>query len=401
MNPLNGARFPRLLERFNQFDPEFEANFFDVANELRERCPVVHSEANGGFWVFSRFPDVRDAFGDQSRFTTVPTVTIPRNPGAVPLIPLQCEPSVHRDFRRALDPYFRVNAVAKYEDGIREITTELIDEFIELGRCEFIRDFARKLPGAVVFRLFLGLPEEEVDEAFRLTLAIMHKLGTEEVLHVHKAFMDLISGMLERRRAEPPRGDVVDALFEATIGDRPITEDEILRTVLMLIAAGLDTTAHSLGNMLVTLTRRPELRKRLEVEPELIPNAIEELLRWEPPASGLVRSAVEDVTVDGQRLRAGDPILLLVSAANRDPDVFDRPDDIDFDRDQIRHLSFGYGPHYCIGTHLARLELRVALEELLTRVRDVQIMDDTVEYDSGTSRGPAHLNIEFTPGRRR
>lgn len=394
------TRFARLLDRFDHFDPEFEANFFEVSNELRDRCPVAHSDAHGGYWILSRFADVREGFGNEQHYTAVPTVTIPVNPGAVPLIPLQCPTEVHRDFRRVLDPYFRAGAIASYEDGMRSITTDLIDEFVEAGRCEFVADFARKLPGAVIFRLFLGLPEDEVDEAFRLTMAIMHSLGTDDAPKVHAEFMQLISGMLERRRCEPPRGDVVDALFEGTVGDRPMTQDEILRTVLMLIAAGLDTTAHSLGIMLVALTRQPELRARIDADPSLIPAAIEELLRWEPPASGLVRSAVDDVAVDGHRIPAGDPILLLVSAANRDPEVFDHPDEIDVDRHNLRHLSFGYGPHYCLGVHLARLELRVALEELLARVRDVRLVDDPIEYDSGTSRGPARLAIEFTPGPR-
>lgn len=396
----SAARFSRLLERFDQFDPEFEENFFDVANELRQRCPVAHSDAHGGFWTFARNADVQAGFSDDLVYTAVPTVTIPVNPTAVPILPLQAEPDVHRDFRRILDPYFRPRAVMKYEDGIRQITTELIDAFIEQGRCEFINDFARPLPGTLIFRLFLGLPESELDEAFRLTMAIMHGLGTEEAENVHQRFMALIARMLDRRRREPPRGDIIDALFAGTVQDRPLTEDETLRIVLMLIAAGLDTTAHSLGTMMITLTNRPELRKRLEAEPELIPRAVEELLRWEPPAGGLVRTAAKDQLVGGQHVRAGDHVLLLVAAANRDPADRVDPDAIDFDRENVRHLSFGYGPHYCLGVHLARLELRVALEELLARVRDVRILDEKITYDSGTSRGPVALHLEFAPGSR-
>jgi cytochrome P450 len=393
-------RFPRLLERFDHFDAEFEGNFFDVANELREQCPVVHSEAYGGFWTYSRYADVQDGFGNDERYSTVPTVTIPVNPAAVGIIPLQCEPGIHRDFRRILDPYFRAAAVAQYEADIRRITVQLIDSVIEQGSCEFIRELARPLPGAVIFRLFLGLPESEVDEAFRLTMAIMHALGTPEAASVHHDFMRLIAMMLERRRTEPPRGDVIDALFHGTVQGRALTEDERLRTLVQIIAAGLDTTSHALGAMMTRLTERPHLRAQLEAEPERMPRAVEELLRWEPPAGGLVRTAVNNVVVDGQRVKAGDHILLLVAAANRDPREYERPDEIDFDRDQVRHLSFGYGAHYCLGVHLARLELRVALEELLSRIRNVRIVDQQIRYDSGTSRGPAELHLEFTPGPR-
>ena len=259
-------RFPRLLDRFDPFDQEFGEHFFDVANELRERCPVAHSDAQGGFWTFTRFDDVLHGFADDTAFTTVPTVTIPPNPGAVPIIPLQCEPGIHRDFRRVLDPYFRAGAVAKYEDGIREIATELIDAFVERGRCEFVGDFARPLPGAVTFRLFLGLPESEVDEAYHWTLAIMHAAGTPEAPLVHQNFMRLITRMVERRRAEPRRDDVVDALLHGTVAGRQVTTDEVSRCLLQLIAAGLDTTMHALGNIVVTLSEHPELRDQLRAD---------------------------------------------------------------------------------------------------------------------------------------
>jgi len=397
---MTDSPFQRLLDRFDHFDPEFEESFFDVANELRQRCPVAHSDAHGGFWVFSRFADVQDGFGDERRFSSVPTVTIPVNPAAVPIIPLQCEPDVHRDFRRILDPYFRAGAVAGYETGIRRITTELIDSFIEAGCCEFIGDFARPLPGALMFRLFLGLPESEMDEAFRLTLAIMHSLGTPEAGQVHRQFMALISGMLDRRRDQPPRSDVIDALLGGAVQGRRLTDDEVIRTLIQLIAAGLDTTAHALGTMMIALTRRPAVRQRLEANPADIPRAVEEFLRWEPPAGGLVRTTVHDLEVGGRLVGAGDPVLLLVAAANRDDAEYERPDELDIDRPQGRHLSFGHGAHYCLGVHLARLELRVALEELLHRVQNVRITDAEIRYDSGTSRGPAELHLEFTPGPR-
>jgi cytochrome P450 len=387
-----------LIERFDPFDPEFKEHFFEVVDELREQCPVAHSDAQGGFWTFSSFADVLNGFADDDGFTPVPTVTIPTNPGAVPLIPLQLEGELHRDFRRLLDPYFRAAAVAKYESGIREITTDLIDTFIEEGCCEFVADFARRLPGAVVFRLFLGLPESEIDEAFHWTLAIMHSLGTPEAPFVHERFMSLIERMVERRKAEPRRDDVVDALLHGTVSGRPLAQDEILRALLQLIAAGLDTTAHALANMLVTLTERPELLERLVDQPQLLPRAVDELLRWEPPAGGLVRTARHDIVVGGQQLKAGDPILLLVAAANRDPGEFDSADTVHFERDRARNLAFGYGAHYCVGVHLARLELRVALEELLSRLSHIRIDETQITYDPGCSRGPAELHIQFTPG---
>ena len=387
----------RLMERFDPFDPDMEDHFFEVTEAMRQECPVAHSSAQGGFWTLSRFEDVMSGFGDERAFTTVNTVVIPPNPGAVPIIPLQCEPGIHREFRRLLDPYFRSGAVAKYEPGIRSIATELIDNFIERGECEFVSEFARPLPGLVVFRLFLGLPESEIDEGYHWTMAIMHAHGTPEAPEVHTNFMSYISRLLEQRESMPRRNDVVDALLHGSVGGRTPTRDEVQRCLIQLIAAGLDTTVHALGNMLVTLTENPALLQRLRDEPAILPKAIEELLRWQPPAGGLVRTAVHDVEIEGQRIRADDPVLLLVAAANRDPQEFDRADTIDFDRVRNRHLSFGYGPHYCLGVHLARLELQVVMEEILARLHGIRITD-RVRYDSGCSRGPRVLNLAFTPG---
>ena len=325
-----------------------------------------------------------------------PTTTIPPNPGAIPLIPLQCEPDVHGGFRRLLDPFFRVGAIAKYEAGIRQIVNGLIDGFIEAGRCEFIAEFARPLPGSVIFRLFLGLPDSELDQAYHWTMAIMHDLDKPDAHLIHRNFMELIAGMLERRRAEPRRADIVDALLHGTVSDRPLTDDEVLRTLMLLIAAGLDTTVHSVGIIMAPAGAMYRVAGAPN-EPQRLPGAIEELLRREPPAGGLVRTARQDTVVGGRQIHAGDRVLLLVASANRDPREYEAPEEIDIDR-QGRNLVFGYGAHYCLGVHLARLELRVALEEILARLSDIRIDETRITYDSGSSRGPTELHIQFTPG---
>ncbi len=392
------SSFARLIERYDPFDPECGEHFFEVADLLRERCPVAHSDANGGFWVVTRFEEVQRSFADAETLSTVPTTTIPPNPGAIPLIPLQCEPSDHVWFRRLLDPYFRANAVARYEGAIRNIVTQLIDSFVERGSCKFITEFARPLPGEVIFGLFLGLPDAAVDEAFTLILGMMHDLDKPGAKLIHRSFLELIAELLDQRRAGPRRDDVIDGLLHGTIAGRPLTEDEILRTLMHLIAAGLDTTYHALGNIIVTLTRRPDIYQLLREDQALIPGAIEEFLRWEPVAGGLVRTATSDLEIADQHIRAGDRILLLVASANRDPRQFDHPDEIDLQR-QARNLAFGHGPHYCLGVHLARLELRVALEELLSRLEDIRLEDDHVTYDSGCSRGPSEVRLSFAPVR--
>jgi cytochrome P450 len=391
--------FRRLLERFDPFDPECGDHFLEVADALREACPVAHSEAQGTFWTVTRFADVKNGFADNEGLSSVPTTTIPPNPGAVPVLPLQCEPDVHGGFRRLLDPFFRAGAIARYEEGIRRIVNELIDGFIERGQCEFIADFARPLPGAVIFQLFLGLPASELEAAYHWTMAIMHDLDKPDAHLIHQNFMELIAGLIARRRGEPRRPDVVDALLHGTVFERNLTDDEIFRTVMLLIAAGLDTTVHSLGIIMHRLSERPDLCEQLVAEPDLLPGAIEEFLRCKPPAGGLVRTASRDTVIGEEVIPAGDRVLLLVASANRDPREYDDPDELNFNRQGL-NLTFGYGAHYCLGVHLARLELRVALGEILSRMKHIRLLDDGVPYDSGCSRGPKalHLSFDAAPG---
>jgi cytochrome P450 len=170
---------------------------------------------------------------------------------------------------------------------------------------------------------------------------------------------------------------------------------------LQLIAAGLRTTSHALGYIMIRLAERPDLRSTLEANPPLLPSAIEEFLRIDAPSAGSVRTVQRDMVVGGTQLKEGDRVWLLIAGANRDPREYESPDELDIGRVQARHLSFGYGAHYCLGVHLARLELRVALEELLPRLGDFQIDEGGISYDSGCSRGPGELPISFPPGPRR
>ncbi len=396
--PPDDVRSPRLLARFDPYDDELDGRFFEVIDELREHCPVAHSDAQGGFWAVTRFDDVISGLGDDEGLSPVPTVSIPPNPGAVRIIPLQCVPTEHRGFRRLLDPYFRAGAIGKYEPGIRDICTELIDSFIERGQCEFITEFARKLPGAVIFRLFLGLPESEIDEAYHWTLGIVQSVTQPDGALVHQNFMNLIGRLVDARLAEPRREDIVDTLLHGTVLGRPLTRDEVQRTLLQLIAAGLRTTSHALGYIMIRLGQQPELHRTLAEDPQLLPAAIEEFLRIDAPSAGAVRTVQRDMVIEGTELKAGERVWLLLAGGNRDPREYKAPDELDISRPQSRHLSFGYGAHYCLGVHLARLEIRVALQELLSRLGDFQIDPARIKYDSGCSRGPSELSVSFTPG---
>jgi cytochrome P450 len=205
-----------------------------------------------------------------------------------------------------------------------------------------------------------------------------------------------------QRRQEPPRGDVVDAILAAEIDGRPITDGEIFGIIQLLILGGLETTAGALGQWIIRFSRQPEIPARLAREPGLVPDAVEELLRLDPPFVSVGRTVVEDAEIAGHQIKKGDHVMVSWLSANRDEAEFDDSDTFNPERERNRHLAFGAGPHRCAGSTLARLNLRIALEELTRRVHDIRLADDAepIPYHQAFNRSPLQLPITFTPGPR-
>jgi cytochrome P450 len=206
-----------------------------------------------------------------------------------------------------------------------------------------------------------------------------------------------------RRRSEPPLGDVVDAVLKAQIEGRDITQIEIIGILQLLLFGGLDTTSGALGQIVLRFCREPEIPKMLRAQPELIPEAMEELLRLECPFIFIARTAMKDVEVGGRQIKEGDRVLLSWVSANRDESEFGTcPADFDLERDANRHIAFGAGPHRCAGSHLAKMNLRVAIEEIVNRLDDLclAVPEEMVGFHSAFSRSPESVPIRFTPGPR-
>ena len=378
-------------------------HFYEVYAEMRRSCPVAHTDAHEGFWVVSRYEDVVRVMGDPESFSSSQSMVLPKPDFHPSFYPAMAAGETHREYRRFLNPHFSAAKVRTYEDGIREVVTALIDEFIENGQCEFVRQFARPLPATVFFRQVLDLPEDDLDAVFETVASVHHQATEEERQGAQLQLLLQVAELLARRRGEPRRDDVIDAILFGDVAGRPLSDEEAVTTVFLLIMGGLDTTAHTLANIIRHLATRPGLRARLEGEPELIPRAIEEFLRYEAVASEMVRFTTREAEVAGQTIPVGEYVLVSLASANRDERVWAEADEIDLDRDRKQpHVAFGYGAHFCIGAHLARLELRVALEEILARVHDIRI-DETVpiEWETGHSRGPTFTAITFVPGPRR
>lgn len=349
--------------------------------------------------VISRHEDAQFALRNSELFSSdMDAISI----GNVrPLIPLQINPPDHVKYRRLLDPLFAPKQVALLERDVRDLTNQLIDDFVATRECEFNSAVAIPLPCTVFLRL-LGLPYEDLDLFLEFKDNIIRAPGTtdEEMDVVRRAtgqrIYEYFDKVLDEREIER-RDDLLSRFLDAKVDDHELTRHDILDICYLFLLAGLDTVTASLGCMVSYLAQHPEQRRQLVDDPSLVPGAVEELLRWETPVPGVPRVLLSDLEVAGEQLQAGDKITVLLGSANIDDSEFPDPDVVDFARPANRHLAFGGGIHRCLGSHLARLELRVALEELHRRIPDYSIKPgETPKYTMGI-RAVEYLPLVFGP----
>lgn len=391
--------------RFDHHDPDFALDPWATYRELRERCPVAHSDTyDDGFWVLSRYDDVRAASLNPKVFSSdEDDLLIPETHQGW-LLPVQSDPPMTAQYRRTLNHLFSITAVRALEPSIREWATDAIDEVIEQGSCDFARDIARPVPGKVTMAL-LGWPVEGWRDVLDPIKQFTTHAGDDPERLAGASAVDgvrrRVTENLELRKQEPG-DDLVSRLIDSDVDGRPLRDDEIVALTMMVIFGGVDTTVSAIGNMLFYLDRDRDMRRRLIEEPELVPVAVDELLRYEPPVQGFARFVREDVEVGGQCLRAGEKALILWASANRDEEVFPEPDSVRLDRAPNPHLTFGIGVHRCLGASLAKAELQIVLEEVLRRLPEYEIVEDEVEPTStaGTVFERLRIPARFPPGSR-
>jgi cytochrome P450 len=385
---------------FDHVSPDLAQNLNETLAYMRGHHPVAHSDEHGGFWIVSRYEDVLEVAQDWKTFSSAHGVSVPGNENVVKAIPEHLDPPLHREYKRLINAHFTPAAVAPYEQPTRALVNRLIDDFIDAGRCDVMADLARPFPGLAFFELVLNAPSDRLAELNDMAAAVSVPNNPQR----HEASRGLyawIKEFLDARRREAPRGDVVDAVLAAQIEGRPITEDDAIAVVLLLILGGLETTAGALGQIIIRFCREPEIPEFLRREPERIPDAVEELLRLEPPFIAIARTAMADTEIGGRQIRRGEKVLIYWASANRDEGEFPCPTDFDLDRPTNRHLAFGAGPHRCAGSNLARLNLRIALEEVTRRLDDIRLQDEaeTIGFHSVLNRAPLAVPITFTKRR--
>jgi len=386
---------------YDILDDDYVADPYPVWDDLRERCPIAHSDRWGGSWLPTKYADVAAIAHDVAAFSSsdpgVLTFTDeerPPPPIELPLPPIDADPPVHTWTRRLLLPWFSHKRVAEYEPTTRVICNRLIDGLIEAGSADAAQDYAQQIPVRVI-ALVLGVPDEMADTFTGWVRDVLEFAHDEARSSAGRDNMiAYLLGLLEHRRTEPG-DDLISTLLNTEHDGGPIDDIQIMGVAALTLIAGVDTTWSGIGAAMLHLATHPADAQRLIDEPELMPIAIEELLRAYSPVT-MGRVAVDDIEVQGCPIKAGDKILMNFPGANRDPEMFDRPDEVILDRAENRHVAFGIGIHRCAGSNLARMELRVAVEEWLKRIPSFRLEDDAhVTWAGGQVRGPRSVPVVF------
>ena len=397
---------------YDIFDTKYIKDPFPIWDELREKCPVAHTERWGGSWMPTRYEDLFNIARDIEHYSSRDVLVAPSGSGPgeddvepdedIPqelrdydagAPPITSDPPIHTWARKLLLPPFSATSIAKWEPETRELCRSLIDGFIDKGRADAAVDYAQQIPPRVIASM-LGIPQD-MSSTFTEWVRNFLELGLTNTDLQGEAARDIFMFLWERIQdhKEHPQDDLISYLLSAQVDGEPVPETHVLGTCFLILLAGIDTTWSSIGSALWHLAQHPEDRARLIAEPELMPVAIEELLRAYSPVT-MARYVASDVQYNGCTMQEGERVLMNFPAANRDPEVFEHPDEVILDRAKNPHIAFGVGIHRCAGSNLARMEMRVSIEEWLARIPDFQLEDpEVVTWAGGQVRGPRSMPV--------
>ena len=383
---------------FSHMEPEWSADPYPIQDDLRQRCPIAHTNRFGGGWLPTRYEDVAAIAYDTEQFSSRSIIMGNFRPprGIAPIggsPPITSDPPFHRDARKLLLPAFTKTAVEKLEPATRMFCHSLIDDLDGRDIVDAACDYAQHIPARVIADM-LGFPPEDGPKFREYVASRLEGINLpqeQRVTRMSQLFYYLLGQVNDH--VENPRDDLTTMLINAEMNGRTLTPSHVVGTMTLLLIAGVDTTASAIGASLWHLAAHPEDRRSLRAEPGLLRTAMEEFLRAYAPVT-MARLVKEDMRWRDVDMRADDWILLAYPAANRDPAQFDRADQVVIDRQINQHAAFGLGIHRCLGSHLARMELRVALEVWLERIGDFSLADpDAVTWSSGQVRGPRTLPL--------
>jgi cytochrome P450 len=380
---------------FDHRDPDWIEDPFRIWNELRQKCPIAHTDRFSGVYFPSRYEDIRTIAYDPEHFSSRRLFVREGRPSLPKAPPITSDPPVHRDERKMLLPPFTPAAVQKLEPRARDICRKLLERLSGRSECDGAIDYAQEIPARLTAHM-LGVSEDSGDQ-FRKWIHEFFELSITDpgiAVRVVAEITDFFKREIAKRRTAPG-DDLISYLINVRIEGRAFDENDICGTLRLLLFAGIDTTWSAIGAALWHLANHADDRRWLAAEPELIPTAVEEFLRAYAPVT-MAREIVKETDINGCHFKEGEMVMLAFGAANRDPAAFPDADRVIIDRAENRHAAFGLGIHRCIGSTLARMEMRVALEEWLGKFPDFTLTPGTaVKWSMGTVRGPRQLPITF------
>lgn len=385
---------------YDPYDWRIHEDPYPVYRALRDEAPAYYNEERD-FWAYSRHQDVLHAFRDPVTYSNKRGVSIDRMGDAEQVMSfLGMDPPEHGRLRTLVSRGFTPRRVAELEPGIRALATHYIDAFIERGRCDFVDEFAGKLPMDVVSEM-LGVPASDRDELRAWADLVLHREeGSQSVPAEGRAAAGRLIGYFARhvdeRRRRPGGDDLSDALIAAEVEGERLSDREIIAFLFLMVIAGNETTTKLLANALYWISKNPIQRERVERDPKLVAGWVEETLRYDPSSQLIARTTTCPVELHGHKIPEGSRVALLIGSANRDERVFEEPDRYDVLRNTSASLAFGQGTHFCLGASLARLEARVSLEEIRRRLPAFEIhAEGLVRVHSSNVRGFARMPLSF------
>lgn len=393
---------------YDIMDPDYVRDPAPYWDDLRERCPIAHTDRWGGSWMPTRYADL------QEMVRMVPALSS-ASPGVIPppeelreqLIserrqygsenpPITADPPEQKPYKQLILPFFTPKAVAEYRPITEQLCHDLMDRVIAKGNADAAADYAEQIPPRVIAHM-MGIDHTRADEFVEWTRGLLELGQSRPKMRIkyRNIIRDFFADLVTERRANPG-DDMISTLIDSEVEGKPLTDYTVIGICNLILLAGIDTTWSSIGASLWHLAGHREDRQRLYAEPELFPSAVEELLRFYSPVK-MGRKVTEPVTMGDVTMQPGDKVILNFPAANRDPEVFDRPNEVVLDRQKNRHIAFGIGIHRCAGSNLARMEMEVGLRIWFERTKDFELTDaDAVRWAGGQVRGPRIVPVRVT-----
>ncbi|MCW2495321.1 cytochrome P450 [Jatrophihabitans sp.] len=383
---------------FDHHSSTFAARAFEISDTLLAECPVSWSEHYGGFWVVADYDHVTEAFRDHESFSSAKGASVPDLSFGSTHLPTTLDPPEHHVFRKYLNPWFTLEAMRKREPQMRELIRELIEGLAAKGTWDFVPDLADIMPGTMIL-VMLGMSTDRRDEFLGAMERGMSNQGTTDpgvlaqMAEDKRWLQEQLLGEIADRRKNPS-DDLMSYLANEPLSDgRQISDSQIIDIVMVLLLAGFHTTSGALAALLVHLEQHPDQRRHLQQNPDMLPTAIEEIVRVYSPATAMARTLTKDMEYGGVQMAKGDRALMVIMAANRDPEHFTDPAEVDLQRSERGSVAFGWGVHRCLGIHLARVLLRLQMELLFEIIPDYHVDLAAVRLSTTLGIGYVHTSV--------